>query len=224
MPDPTPTTDTGGKKLNKTGVILIVAGGAVIAYLIYKKKQESAGSNPYTSQAFIPVTGENVAGAGAPFTGSSGGSAGSSGEFINALEQAQKENQENVTNFLRANQEAERENRRSERELISGIIDKLTGGGAPSSGQIGTNGGTASPASGGTPESKPVPPSSTTASATAQKPQPSSGSHCPGSHPYQGSHGCYQNIRCGNGCAGHRYQNGTVECQRGESKRGNCHW
>jgi hypothetical protein len=234
MPEPTPTTDTGGKKLNKTGIILIAAGGAVVAYLIYKKKQESAGSNPYTNQAFIPVTGENVAGAGAPFTGAGGGSGGGSGsgEFISLLEQSQKENQQTMLEFLKneqqeraqaASQQYEREaaSRQSERELFRELFRGSTGGGAPSSGQVNTNGGQASPPSGGSNAAPPPPPAPVV---TGGGPQPPSGNGCPSNRPYRSSRGCYSLRTCPNGCQGHDYGGGTVECQQGESRHGNCHW
>src|ERR1700746_1634532 len=152
MPDPVPTTNSKPKKpLSKTTIILLMAGGAVAVYYIWKKKKEAAETTsiPYSSQAFIPVTGENVAGAGA--TGSIGNSGGASGEFTGVLEQAQKENSELIQGFLKQTQEERRESeglRREEFKSYLETIKGLTGGGVP----VGTG-----PPSGGTPKGEPTP-------------------------------------------------------------------
>jgi hypothetical protein len=215
MPDPVPTTDTapGKPKLSKGVIIALGAGGAILLYYLYKKKKEgeSGEGTPYTSQSFIPVTSENVAGVGAP--GSAGGSIGGEGAGLEALIQANKENNEATQNYLRTGQEAQREQTKEINEIKRAEIEhpapapviNITGGGPPAEGQKGSSGGSGG---GGTPNKTNPPPAST----------------CPSAYPISnGQGGCYKNIKCGNGCEGHQYSNHT-ECQQGEAKHKNCHW
>lgn len=45
---------------------------------------------------------------------------------------------------------------------------------------------------------------------------------CPSNFPNSGPHGCYHSGKCGNGCEGHFYKDGTTECQT-KTKSG-CQW
>lgn len=195
MPEPIPTTDTKGKKLSKNAIILIVVGGGafLLWYKAKKKKEEEngppPGTNAYTAQSFIPVTGENVAGAGA----SGGGSTVlREPEANQALIKAEEENLKTIAAYLTSAQKPYSE---SEHERQPVTIN-VTGGGPPSNSQPGS----ASPPSGGSPGSKPPPPHGT--------------SKCPSSHPHSGPHGCYRDEIDPHNHAYvcHIYQNGTKEC------------
>jgi hypothetical protein len=215
--DIVPTTDgpAQGKKLSKGVIIALVAGGGFLLYYLYKKKKEgevsATGEGGYTGQSFIPVTGENVAGVGAP--GSGGGSIGGESAGFEALLQANKENNEATQNYLKSGQEAQKEiNRENNEARIKEAEIKntsstaaITGGGAPASGQASSGAGSGGGGSGATTTNKPSAPT------------------CPSSYPINGPSGCYKNIKCGNGCEGHQYSNHT-ECQQGEAKHKNCHW
>lgn len=154
---PEATTDTKGiKKLPKWSYIAI-GGGVIILYLYYKKrKSENPPESAYTAQSFIPVTGENVAGAGAGGGGISGG--GISGENNNALIQAQKENTEFLTNFLKSEAEGRRESEQHHKEEQKELISAITGGGAPGAGQINTGAGSGGGGQGATVTTTPTPP------------------------------------------------------------------
>lgn len=218
MPDAVPTERVPGgkpkKKLSKTAIIGIGAGALVLLYIVKKKKETEEGTegNPYTSQAFIPVTGENVAGVGA---GSSGNLSGESG--TGGLLESQTKYQEFLTEFLGKDTEARERQESQEHEFLSKLIENTlaqTGGGPPGEGQNGSGGGSGGGGSGPTPVNPPSPP-----------PPPSQPTKPPAPTPVQ-----YKNITCGNGCPGHEYPHGkqgkgskTVECMTKDSK-GHCHW
>lgn len=97
-----------------------------------------------------------------------------------------------------------------------------------------TGGGTSNSPSQGTPPITPAPsPVATVAPPSAPAPAPSAPApppKAPASKPpgcpsgyTQGPHGCYRNGRCGNGCEGHFYTNGQVECQHKDA-HGHCVW
>ncbi len=212
MPDAVPTervpnSGKPAKKLSKTAIIGIGAGAVVLLYLFKKKKQkeeeETGPNSPYTSQSFIPVTGENVAGVGA------GGSSGFGGETgSGALIESQKNYQELIASFLTQETESRRESEANNREFFKGLEESLrsqTGGGPPGEGQNGSGGGSGGGGSGPTPTKKPAPP--------------------PPSKAPVG----YNKVKCGNGCEGHEYPHGkdghsgkVTECQT--KKGGKCSW
>jgi len=202
-----------GKKLPKWALI---AGGVGIVGVVYyvKKNKESTEGNAtapadqgLTSQAFIPVTGENVGGVGAGGGGSVGGESGTSA-LLGLVTEENKQNQE----FQREQNTALREylasstaeTQRNFQETLKG----LTGGGAPSTGQStgasteqSSGAGTASPPSGGTPAAPPAPP----AAPPAPPKQPA-----------------YHSVKCPNGCEGHYYSPSHIECQT--KVKGKCTW
>lgn len=207
MPDAKPNVKAG-KKLPKWA--LPVGAVGVVAAVLYlrKKKSGEAAAEPSNTeqlnrQSFIPVTGENVAGVGA-----SGGS-GSSGSG---------EGSSNLMEFLKLQSEENKESRAQEQGFFREVISTLTGGGAPTS--QAPAGVVQAPAQGG---ATPSPPAPNPPAPNPPAPSPPKGNRCPPSHPYVGPHGCFANVTCGNGCAGHRYTNGTTECQhRGSGNR--CTW
>lgn len=199
-----------GKKLPKW----VIPAGAVtvVAIVLYLRKKSSStegnatepGTSGLSNQSFIPVTGENVAG-----MGSGGGSGGGTVEGSSNNEEALRE-------LIKGNQEANKESQQESRAFFEKALERLgTGGGAPSS--PAAQGGVTAPP----PESQPAQQQRTPSPTPAPKPVPKPAG-CPSSHPNSGPHGCFQNMTCGNGCAGHRYVNGTTECQT--KTGGKCHW
>jgi hypothetical protein len=62
---------------------------------------------------------------------------------------------------------------------------------------------------------------------TPAPPPPTAAPKCPAGFPHQngptaGPHTCYKDITCGNGCQGHKYQDGHADCQT--KSGGKCHW
>jgi len=206
-------------KLPKWVILVAVAG--VAAFVILRKKTTPTTSNAtelgaqgLSSQSFIPVTGENVAGVGA-------GYGASQGEGVGALTQLFTSEQEQTQNYMReqkleqaeirTQQEQEnREARQGEHEYITALIESLkTGGGPPASSGAGT-----SPAP---PTVQPSPPP------TPAPPPPAPAASCPSSYPdynpangAPGPHSCYKysRERCSNPQYPykHVYQDGHVVC------------
>lgn len=147
-----PTTDVGPKKKLSKNTYLLIGGGAIILFFIYrsKKKKEEEGTgtaNPYTAQSFIPVTGENVAGVGAG--GYSGGAPAGESQAFSILQAAQKENTEFLTNFLKSSKEEKEANDKANKEFLTTLVGSLSGGGAPSQGQLAPAPVPVAPATGG---------------------------------------------------------------------------
>jgi hypothetical protein len=223
MPEPTPTTDKKG--LSKKTIYIIAGIGGLGLVLLWKSKKKSEGktseeTNPYTAQAFIPVTAENVGGVGA-----GGGSLGTS-EGSQGLIEAQEKNQEFITNLLKTENERQELQSKSENERFEKLIERITnqtGGGSPSSGQNPGGGGTASPPSGGTPPAPPVPPVYPPGPGpTPPGPGPTI-VKCPSSYPLYnpangpvGANSCYKysHERCADKARPykHVYQNGKIVC------------
>jgi hypothetical protein len=191
----------GKKKLPKWAYVAGAVGVVGVIYYVKRHKESTEGqATPVadqgsTSQAFIPVTGENVAGAGGG--GSLGGESGNSSALLGLVSEENKQNQEyqkeQSTALREYLQSATQESQKRYEEIAKG----LTGGGAPSSGQAGSGAGTASPPSGGSTSSPPPPPSGT---------KPPS----------------FHSIKCPNGCEGHYYSPSHIECQT--KVKGKCSW
>ncbi len=207
MPDNVPTervpsSNKPGKKIPKVAIIGIGVGALALLYFLKKKKEKEESSptgSEYTSQSFIPVTGENVAGVGAGGSGNFGGESNSS-----ALLEAQKSYQEIVQSFLTSETESRREQEAGNREFLKEITESIrsqTGGGPPGEGQSGSGGGSGGGGSG----TKTAPPSPPVVS--KEKSQPS----CGGKYPNKGPHGCYYSYKKGNKTC-HKYQSGQDEC------------
>ena len=206
MPDAVPTervpnTGKPGKKISKTAIIGISAGALVLVYILKKKKEKEETGTPgseYTSQSFIPVTGENVAGVGAGGSGGFGGETGSG-----SLLESQKNYQELISSFLTQETESRRESEANNREFFKGLEESIrsqTGGGAPGEGQNGTGGGSGGGGNGAT---KTQPPK-----VASEKTQASS---CGGKYPNKGPHGCYYSYKKGSKTC-HKYSDGKDEC------------
>lgn len=209
----TPKTPQGkGPKANKKTMLIV--GGAALAILVFlflhKKSSESAGTKAtepgtegLSNQSFIPVTGENVAGIGA---GSGGGASGESGSgSTQVLSEFFTQEQQSTREYMQAQQQESKEARQNEKEWLSSVLANLgTGGGSPTSN--GVPGVVTAPAQNGA-----TPPVGTA-------PKPSSPA-VP-----------MNNIKCGNGCAGHEYPKGkngkgakVTECQVKNAKK-QCVW
>jgi hypothetical protein len=199
-----------GKKLPKWAIP--VGAVAVVGIVLFLKKKQAPtegnatepGTSGLSNQSFIPVTGENVAGVGA-----SGGGTVESGS----------NNTELLREIIKGDKESAVEQSKEQHLFFEQLIASLgTGGGAPST--PAPAGGVAAPP----PESQPAAPPAVAPPAPAPAPPPPAPkpAGCPGSFPLRGPHGCYHDITCGNGCQGHRYQNGMTECQ--VKTGGKCHW
>ena len=153
---PEPTTDIKGKQLPKWGYIAII-GGAVVLFLYYRKKKSEEGpANPYTAQSFIPVTGENVAGAGASgIAPSTTIPAPEEGKTLDALLKSEEQYNNAILAYLQTAQRTENPKTTTAelKELIE-LSKQLapTGGGPSHEGQIGSGAGGGGSPSGGTPK------------------------------------------------------------------------
>lgn len=214
MPEPTPTT-TGPKASKKLPTWALAAGAVVIVggifYIKSKRAKESTGeATPYTSQAFIPVTGENVAGVGAGF-GSTGATVGNT-ETESALLHAYEEQSKNTLQFLTESRKSQEQEGIANREFLKTALENIrntTGGGPPSEGQKSTGGGSGGGGEGAKPTNQPAPPH-----AAAKCPKayslwnPANGAPSP--------HSCYRPAAGGHECPHskkkHEYQDGHHVC------------
>lgn len=212
MADTAKPTQGKGQKPNKKTMLIV--GGAALAILVFlylhKKSSESAGtkatepgSEGLSNQSFIPVTGENVAGIGA---GSGGGASGESGGGNSqVLTEFFTQEQQSTREYMQSQQAENREARQGEREYLSSLFSNLGTGGGASTEKAPPGVVVAPPQGGATP-----PPGAA--------PKPSSPS-VP-----------MNNVKCGNGCAGHEYPKGkngkgakVTECQVKNAKK-QCVW
>jgi hypothetical protein len=186
------------KGVNKKYAVpaVIVLGIALALYL--KKKKEVAPSE---------VSGTELgAGEGLsrqsfiPVTGENVAGVGASG----STESSTSSNTELLTEIIRGDRESNQEQNAQNQEFLKAITESLrTGGGAPTeTAPVGVV--TAPPQYGATP-----PPSSP--SSPAPKP------------PAKPSPPSFTVIKCGNGCQGHKYSSGKVECQVRNAKH-QCVW
>lgn len=214
MADKPPTPKVKGK-LPKWAIPVGIAV-ALAAIIVLKKRKSTGkatepGAEGLTNQSFIPVTGENVAGMGTPFGGSSG-SSNNEGLLTNFLKEQQQEN------TVRQGEErvANRESIEREQSFFQQIISNLgTGGGAPnSSGAPGTTTAPAPPATTPGPSPPPYTPP------PAPPPAPPAPSCGPGwiwnpADGAPGPHSCwkYSRDRCpAPRIYKHVYQDGHVVC------------
>jgi hypothetical protein len=214
-PEGTPTV---GPRVSKKTTVLVIGSVLAIGALIYlmrKKKQReepTLGTEPgaLTSQAFIPVTGENVAGIGAGGGGLSYGG------------QPPQESNTALLEYIKSNKEDTLKHEELERNFFAELINKLgTGGGAPGSQS------TPAPSPSPTPAPPYAPPSPPTPAPPYAPPQPPAPSpiptaKCPSSFPLYnpadgppGPNSCYKYSR--DRCPGprpfkHVYENGRVVC------------
>ncbi len=207
MPEERPTRlagggePTSGKKISKKTSLIIL--GSVIAiggvlYLMRKKKQSeeptvATEAGALTSQAFIPVTGENVAGLG---SGGGGYSTGGSQEANSQL-----------LEYINLNNQKQEHREEVEKNFLNGLIEKLgTGGGPPGpEGPAGPQGPPAAPPASPTPTPSP----------------PTKPASCPSAYPHYnpakgkvGPQSCYKIGKCNNKSrpVAHDYQSGPTEC------------
>lgn len=198
----------------------LAAIGVGVGVYLYKKHKESqriAEESESSSSSEAPVVAGvepeeypySIAGLGGGGAGSSGaiGNAGETDWMLKEFFGSQNEFEKTFANQEREFQESIARSIKEQNETLnkfgsgSETISAGSSGGAPSGG---SPGGTNAP-----------PPVTQTPS-------------CPSSYPHfngkgsVGSHTCYKDITCGNGCQGHKYQDGHSECQT--KTGGKCHW
>lgn len=215
MPQDAKPNVKGGKKLPKAA--LPVGAVAVVLLVLYLKKKKAAEGETATGgsereqlnrQSFIPVTGENVGGAGASGGGTAPGEG--SGGLMELLKLQQAENKEQQA----LNREEGREQRKQEHEWLKELIGNLgTGGGAPHTGPPEGVTTAPPPPTAPPPAAPPPPPAPPPPAPPPPAPPPPAG--CPPAFPNRGPHGCWRWSRekTGQGCSCHGYQNGTLECE-----------
>lgn len=200
------------KKLPKWAIPAAV--GVLLLIIFMRKKANNnateKGAQGLTNQSFIPVTGENIAGAGAP---SPGGGAGESTSLLAGLFQQSQEQNKAFQEYLRESQSEDRLARKEEGEAQRNFTTELfrqlgTGGGAPSTGAAAGSTVVQTPSTQGGP-TPPAPPASP---------------ECAPGFPFRGPHGCWRwsRVKGADGCACAGYQSGRLDCQH---KRGGvCTW
>lgn len=197
------------KKVPKKAVIPIAVGVLVLLALYLRSRKKATegnatelGTQGLSNQSFIPVTGENVAGAGAG--------------NIGAVPSNEGSNNTALLELIKTERATQLEREKAEKEFLRDLITNLgTGGGAPTTG--GVTGVIATPPQGGaTPATGPAP---------GPAPSPGPTPHgCPPSFPNRGPHGCWRwsRTKTGQGCSCHGYQNGVLECEH--KVNGRCTW
>jgi hypothetical protein len=208
-----------GKKLPKWAIPVGIAAAVAIFIVLRKKpakgKATEPGAEGLTNQSFIPVTSENVSGAGASYYPTT--PANNENLLVNFL----KEQNEESAATRKEQQVENRESIERERNFFETILSNLgTGGGAPTAG--GPAGVTVAPAPEAATPPTPQPVVAPTPAPTPAPPAPPK-AKCPSDfpdwNPANGApapHSCYKysRERCNNKAYPykHVYQDGHVVC------------
>lgn len=194
MPDKTPKGPKVKGVNKKYAVPAVIIVGIALALYLKKKKAVEPSSVSGTEPGTQGLSNQSFI----PVTGENVAGVGASGGGTTES----SNNTQLLTEIIRGDRESTQEQNVQNQDFIKSIVEGLrVGGGAPT--ETAPVGVVAAPPQGGaTP-----PPSSP--SSPAKPPAPSSPS--------------YTVIKCGNGCQGHRYKSGKVECQVRNAKHA-CVW
>lgn len=198
--------------------ILVYAGvaGAVLALIVLLKKRQSAGAE--SAEPGGPTYAS--APSGIPASGETGN--------LSAFEASLTEHlpfaiAEGVQAGLQSNTPSQTQSLPDTLSALGAFLGSIQ---SSRTGEQTGAGSQLSPSSGTTPTIVSPAPAAPTAptpvSSAPPKSAPAGPPPCPGGFPNRSSRGCYHDGKCGNGCGGHFYSSGAVECQ--QKTAGKCHW